>query len=347
MEKRPSMKDIAEIAGVSKTAVSLALRNDPQISCKQRTRIQKIAKKLGYLRNPKIGELMSQMRSAKSRNLHGTLAIINCYQDPYAFSKHPTIPKYVEGSKRRALALGYAVDTFWLYEANMSAQRWISMLKARGISGIVLIGMMRQNRIPEFFKEVVEHFPTTVTGVRTRKPALSFSCADHHMLTLQAFEHAVEFGYKRPGIVIEETINGLVEHRFTSAFLTGQQKYLPSINHIAPFVNFDPAKKDLSLFNDWVTREKPDVILTLYHAVEKWVNTLGIKVPEQMGLIQLEWRNHHPNWAGMDQHNDICGEAAVDMVINLIYNGEIGFPVFPRATLIGSSWVDGRTVSRR
>jgi len=344
MEKRASMKDIAKQAGVSKTAVSLALRNDPQVSQALKDRVQKIAAELGYVRNPKIGELMSQMRSSNTRSQHGILALINGNQDSQAHMDHPTIPTYYEGCKRRAEALGYAVDKFWLYEPNMSSQRWISVLKSRGISGIVIIGMMRQNRVPDFFKPVIEEFPTTVTGVRTRKPALSFSCADHHMLTLQAFERAIACGYQRPGLVMEETIDNLVEHRFSSAFLTGQQKFLQPEKRTLPFLKFDEAKQNRELFFKWFEKERPDVILTLFHTVERWLTQKGVKVPQDVGLIQLEHRKQHPRWAGMDQHNDVAGEAAVDLVINLIYNGEKGFPEFPRATLIGSTWVGGETV---
>ena len=73
----------------------------------------------------------------------------------------------------------------------------------------------------------------------------------------------------------------------------------------------------------------------------------GWRVPQDIGLIQLEWRKDHGDWAGMHQHNDEVGEAAVEMIIGMIHRNQIGVPEFPRATLIGSSWVDGKTVSRR
>ena len=337
------MKDVAIKAGVSKTAVSLALRNDPQISEKRKKQILKIAKSMGYVRNPKIGELMSQMRGAASGNHHGIIGIVNCNQDSTALRAHPTIPNYVEGCKRRAKSLGYHVDTFWLYEPNLSSERWIGILESRGISGLVLVGMMKQNKIPDFFMPVVEQFPSAVTGVRTRRPALSFASVDHHILTLRTFEKAIELGYKRPGLALESTIDQLVEHRFIAAYQIGQQ-LIPPENRLQPFLDVDAAKEDMNLFQNWLEKEKPDVIFTLYNIVDKWVQGLGYKVPDDIGLIQLEWRSYRPHWAGMNQHNDICGEAAVDMLINMIYNGEKGFPEYPRATLIGSSWIDGETI---
>jgi LacI family transcriptional regulator len=74
---------------------------------------------------------------------------------------------------------------------------------------------------------------------------------------------------------------------------------------------------------------------------------MELKVPRDVGLIQLEWRADHPTWAGMCQHNDIVGEAAVEMLLGLIHQDEKGIPLYPRATLIGSSWVNGMTVRAR
>jgi LacI family transcriptional regulator len=93
-----------------------------------------------------------------------------------------------------------------------------------------------------------------------------------------------------------------------------------------------------------LVREKPDVILTLYNVVRRWLARLKIAVPRDIGLIQLEWRKSSPEWAGMNQHNDVVGEVAVEMLVGMIHNNERGIPAFPRATLVGSTWVDGKTV---
>jgi LacI family transcriptional regulator len=69
-----------------------------------------------------------------------------------------------------------------------------------------------------------------------------------------------------------------------------------------------------------------------------------LRVPRDLGLIQLERRRGSENWAGMDQHNDLTGEAAVDMLVGMLHNNEIGRPTSPRATLISGSWSSGATV---
>ena len=75
-----------------------------------------------------------------------------------------------------------------------------------------------------------------------------------------------------------------------------------------------------------------------------WLEAAGYSIPADIGLIQLELRPGAEDWAGMDQHNDLTGEVAVDMVISQLYNNEIGVPKFPRATLIEPTWVAGKTV---
>ncbi|MEO0414765.1 MAG: hypothetical protein AAF226_07415, partial [Verrucomicrobiota bacterium] len=109
----------------------------------------------------------------------------------------------------------------------------------------------------------------------------------------------------------------------------------------------DTRSKNPTLVRQWIDKEKPDVIFTLYNEVRPWLTKLKYSVPEDIGLIQLEWRGNESNWAGMNQHNDIAGEAAVDMLIGMIHRGETSIQDYPRATLIGPTWVDGGTVREK
>jgi LacI family transcriptional regulator len=341
---RPTLNDIARALGCSKNAVSLGLRGSPQIPPATRKRIQKMADKLGYRPNPLVSQLMAQLRSARTHRFQAKLALVNANLDPGAFRDHPTVPIYVEGCENRAAALGYDFDRFWLHDPELTAERWMRILATRGIKGIVLVGLMDTNHLPSRLEPVWARFPCVVTGVRTRDPALSYCCVDHYNLALIAFERAQALGYRRPALVLDDVIDALVERRFSAGFRTGQ-RVLPRGQQVPVFGDLTGPRR-VELFRAWLERHRPDVVFTLYNVVLGWLKAAGRRIPEDIGVIQLEWRSSRPEIAGMNQHNRATGEAAVDMVVSQIHNNESGVQEFPRATMIGATWTDGASVAR-
>jgi Transcriptional regulators len=340
---QPTLKDIAKAVGYSKNTVSLALRGDRQIPAATRERICAVAEEMGYRPNAVVSQLMAQLRASRTTRLQAKLALVNANRDREAFRSHPTIPTYVEGCESRAAKLGYGFDRFWLHDPELTAARWLRILDTRGIKGVVLVGLMDTNHLPDALRPVWERLPTVVTGVRTRDPALSFCSVDHHNLALMAFEKAVALGYRRPGLVLDDVIDALVERRFSAGYLTGQ-RMIPRGQHVPMFSDVTAASQEPERFRAWLTQHQPDVIFTLYNNVLGWLKAAGLRVPEDIGVIQLEWRATRPEIAGMNQHNYVTGEAAVDMVVSQIHNNETGVQEFPRATLIGATWMDGKSV---
>jgi LacI family transcriptional regulator len=341
-----TMAQVARELGVSKNTISLALRHDPQIPAATRERVHAAMRRMGYALNPVVSQLMAELRRSGGRTRQHTLALVNGHSTPDAFQRHPTIPAYVEGCRRRAAFHGYGLDPFWLRDPELDAPRLNRILQARGIRGLILVGTMDDPHLPERFRATWDAHASVVTGVRTRAPTLSYCCVDHHALVLEAMAQALRLGYTRPGLVIERRLDQLVEGRFSSGMSIGQQA-LPRGQRVAPFYEVERARAEPGRFHRWLDRQRPDVIFTLYQVVRRWVEDRGLKVPRDLGLVQLERRRDQTDWAGMDQHNDLTGEAAVDLVIGLLHNHEIGIPAHPRATLIEASWVPGRTVRPR
>jgi LacI family transcriptional regulator len=339
---RPTLNDIARELGYSKNTISLGLRGNPQIPAATRERIKAAADRLGYRPNAIVSQLMAQLRSARTSRLQAKLALVNANLDPAALKKHPTVPIYVEGCESRAAGLGYDFDRFWLHDPELTADRWLRILTARGIKGLVLVGLMDTNHLPDALAPVWARLPCVVTGVRTREPALSYCCVDHYNLALIAFERALALGYRRPGLVLDDVIDALVERRFSAGYITGQ-RMLPPAQQVPVFGDVTGPRMP-EMFRKWLRRHNPDVVFTLYNSVVGWLKAAGLRIPEDIGVIQLEWRSSSPEIAGMNQHNLVTGEAAVDMVVSQIHNNEAGVQDYPRATMIGASWVDGATV---
>jgi LacI family transcriptional regulator len=338
------MSQVAELAGVSKNTVSLALRDSPRISPATRAVVEAAAARLGYQRNAAVGELMAQLRRTGSSHFTPTLALLNANENPDATTQHPTVPVYVRGIQKRALELGYSLDEFWLHSPQMTGSRLASILRARGIRGAVVVGLLHDNKLPHAMRQLWSEIPAAVTGVRVRNPHLSFAGSDQYALALQAYEHAWNLGYRRPGLILDPIIDSLIEGRFTAGFLIGERLHRNRERPIPPFTKIEPARRDPTLFRNWIQKHCPDVLFTLYHETARWLTLIGLSAPSDIGIIQYEWRQDHPDWAGMNQRNDLVGEAAVDLVVSMIHNGLNGVPAQPVATLVTSQWVPGKTV---
>lgn len=343
MSARVTMARIAAEAGVSKNTVSLALRGDRQVTEATRERIEEISHRLGYQRNPLMSHLMAVLRQQSPVSYRCNLALVNAHRDQQAFTVHNTIPAYVKGCLRRAKARGYRFDEFWLHDPALTGPRLDRILRTRGIRGLIINGLFHDQHLPDTFREIWDRYPAVVTGVRTTDPALPFACVDHHEAVFDAMENVRRLGYRRPGLVLLNRIDRLVDNRFSSAFRLAQSG-ADSADVIPPFTYCGDDIPRLSAFRDWMKAHNPDVILTLHPNVRDWLASMDLRAPEDIGLVALEHHRDCADWAGMNQHNDIAGEAAVDMVGTLMQTNEFGSNVAPRATLIGATWVDGSTV---
>ncbi|MBR4597154.1 MAG: LacI family DNA-binding transcriptional regulator [Opitutales bacterium] len=342
--KKVGLADIARRLGISKNAVSLGLRNSLSISEKTRKKIKSAAAEMGYVRNEMLSKIMSHAKSASGGFLE-TIALINANKSRDAFKTHPTIPEYVEGIERAAKREGFAIDKFWIYDDSLTEKSFMRILKSRGIKGGIIVGLMDDNRLPPKFKNIWNNFKFVVTGVRTYLPTFDFACADHFLIAYHATLEALKRGYKRPALVLDKKIENLIEGRFTGGFLKAQLS-LKKENRIDPFFNVSDAKRDLKIFYSWFEKNKPDVLISLYNSPKAWLEKIGVFSPRDIGLISLERRKGEPEWAGMNQRNDLVGVAAVEKLSKLLMQGS-GEKSAITATLISPEWVDGKTISRK
>lgn len=341
-----TLRDIATDTGLTKSAVSLAMRHDPRIPEITRKRVQECAERLGYRQNAVVSHLMAELRRGRVGMEKATIALLNLHHDPSAFRMHPTIPSYVKGCRERAHTLGFTLDEIEEPASRLGGKRLLSILQARGLRGCVLTGLMGSNRLPDGLKDLWEKMPCVVTGVRTADPQLPFSCSDHHAVAQMALAKALEAGNRRPALVLDRTIDELVQGRFSAGFLIGQRN-LPERSRIPPFYHDEGSPSPSRSFGIWWRKHRPDVILTLYHVVADWLAEMGVGVPEDTALVQLEVRANRRDWAGVDQHNDRTGAAAVDLLVQMIHAGETGSGAIPRAMLTEPSWRPGSTLPQR
>ena len=345
LQERPGMAEavtirmLAKIAGVSTATVSLSLRNDPRIRPHVRKRIQKIAAKNKYRPNPVVANLIAQVRGSRSAPRQGTLGMVFTSDAPSCVEKL-AVKEWTAAVEARANQLGYGFDRFVLSKNKENSRHLAKIIDARGIRGLIAVGPFPGGVIPSEFGPVWQRSATIVIGCRPVRPALSAVSEDHFSTAVRAVHEIARLGYRRPGLCLQSGIDGEDVSKFVGG-IWAEQGPLSNADRIPPFRLEPGAEQEFRL---WIKRHRPDVILTLHAEIREWLEAMGLNAPADIGLVHLDVTPAMNGWAGIRQHHQQIGYAAVDMLIGQLHRNEFGPPPFQKCQLVYGTWIPGETV---
>jgi len=341
MSEKATLQDVADRAGVHRSTVSLALRDHPRISPEVRKRVQVIAHELGYRVNPLVAALMQSRRSG-SATKDVVLAFVTSYptRDGWQPIRHNR-PDFFPGAMARARDFGYRLEPFWCKEPGVTPRRFCDILANRGITGMI-IGRLPpgQSRLDLEW----ERFSAVALGMTLLEPRLHHVTENHFSTVARAMRCCLERGYRRVGFVFSEANDSpRVGDRWLGAYLRNQLS-LPARDRLAVCPG-DPA--DATTFAAWFRRVRPDVILATHHRpVLAWLESMAVRVPQDVGIIDLENRPDSP-CAGVHYDPTKVGALAVEMLVGLMHRNETGVPADPHEVLLTGQWRDGSTLPPR
>src|SRR3954447_2900273 len=93
-----TLKDIANAAGVSLMTVSRALRKHASVSQETQTKIEAVAKELGYRPNPLISALMSYRRAGKAPHSHSVIAFVTSFATRDGWKARKIYQEFFQGA---------------------------------------------------------------------------------------------------------------------------------------------------------------------------------------------------------------------------------------------------------
>lgn len=331
----PTLAKIASAAGVSKSTVSRALRSHSKLAPETTKRIRRLAEKFGYNRSPLVGEVMRRMRGRGHFAALGRIAYLTFDTTVQGWRDQITFLRFFEGARSRATQLGLQVDPFWMSEPGLTAQRAASILRARGIEAVLIGPTTGWARTPE-----LDLANLCAVKIGTPFPDLPLPCAGHHHFRgiTVALRELARRAYHRPGLVLRRYLEAKTDGTWTAALLHHQQG-LAARDRIPPLL-VDDATPDA--FAAWFRRWKPDVILGVGPHLTAWMASLKLRIPRDVGFVDLD--RCSDDRAGIDQHSDAIGGAAVDLLLSRLLAHERGPSLTAPLVLIDGSWADGPTV---
>ena len=338
-KKAAGLAEIAATLGLSRMAVSLALRNQPGVGPATRTRVLAAAKKLGYVPDARMAEWMAQVRSTKKQDLL-PIAWINTDEEPNIWQKYPFFTPYWEGASTRARELGYRLDEFWLHEPGMSEARLSQILFQRGIEGVLVappkrlsIGRLRLKW---------DHFAGVTFEKAIWAPHLHVVLRDHHYNLMLALKLLRRFGYRRIGVCVGEQTNRRSRYLYP-ATLGHFHSSIPKEERIPWFIHRYKPESDIQ-FEAWMRRWKPDVVVGQNREMVEWVERLGRKVPEEIGVVHLAIEDDCIDWAGIFSRKREIGALSIEILVSLLRARQKGIPAFAAETLVPGTWRNGKTL---
>ncbi|HEX9784401.1 MAG TPA: LacI family DNA-binding transcriptional regulator [Opitutaceae bacterium] len=333
-----TMADVGRAAGVSHTAVSLALRNDPSIPPSTRKRILAAVRKLGYRPHAGISSLMAQIRSNRPVTIHSELAAITQWPEGAGTPVAEAWREQWLGARRRAEQLGYMLEEFWIGDGKLTPRRLDAILHARNIDGLVIFPSLH----PQTMDLAWENYTATAIGFSLEAPQIHRVVTAHFDAVLIALGQLRKRGYRRIGLVIDEHLSWRVRRNWEAAFWAFAHEH----GNVAPsaIATFPQAQGGERL-GPWLKQYRPDAILcAIAFPLRSWLTEHGWRVPEDIGLAGLATMLPGEGCACVDEKWQDVGAAAVDFLVGQMRRGERGVPRRPMVTLIRGEWVEGDSV---
>ncbi len=334
-----SLGDVARKAGISRTAAGYALQNRPGVSSETRQRVMRIAKQLGYIPDARIGVWMARVRESKSKDLL-PIAWLNTSHEEDAWRKYKFHTPFLEGARDRALQLGYRLEEFWVHQPGLTLRRLSQILYQRGIEGAIVTPPARHLRLNW------NHLAGVALGGALLAPRLHRVGSDDNFNLLLVLKMLKRSGYRRIGICLMTFADRVSHHIFRAVandYLaqTCREDRIPSLFYAHEDAE---AQKKLAL---WLRRNRPEVIVCSSNKFISWIQGIGLRVPEDIGLVHLAIDDDVPDWAGIHSNRHSMGVAAAEQVAYLIQNRQFGVPRTPFALGIRGHWQHGSTLQAK
>lgn len=341
MKSRPSIRDLARQLGLSHTTVSLSLRNDPRIPEATRARVRSGATELGYRTDALISMLMARLRTLRNKPSGETLGFITAWPTRNGWKSAPNLKRFHDGALKRAHELGYGLDEFWLAEPGLTSERMTRILRARGIAGLILQSLPLGGGA--LLKLGWKHFACVAKGLTVSEPHVHRVISSHYEDMQLVLHELGRRRYRRIGLVLSEALSVRVDRAWLAAYLL-HQNGVPERDRLPALITrTDDEERH---FGEWIHEHKPEVILFSDQPISDWCRRLKLRVPQNIGLVHLDWSADHATLAGLDSNSETVGEAAVDLLVGQLHANERGIPRREKIVSVRGAWVAGPSVRR-
>lgn len=271
MTGRPTIVDVAKRAGVSKSLVSLVMRDSPNVSADKRSRVQHAASELGYRPNA-----MARSLVRARTNVIGV--VLSDLQNPFFTEVAVRIEQAVLAAGYRALFNSGARDP-------RREEQAIDTLLALRTDGIVLTGPTVGDDV---VRRVARETPVVVATRESRARLFDSVVSDDAAGAMMAVEHLIELGHRRIAHITGGVGAG-ARNRLTGYLLAMTRRDLQSVVVEGAFTEAAGLAAASELFDNGapptaVFAPNDFAAVGLLHALDD----RGLSVPDDVSIVGFD-----------------------------------------------------------
>jgi LacI family transcriptional regulator len=340
---RVTMKDIAKLAGVHKTTVSLAMRNHPSIPESTRTRIREIANKVGYLPDPILGSFNFHRLSNHPVISAPSIAFISDMPSRVDFESSTVHHELYKGAKEQAENMGYIMERFFVGPGQLSPARLNRVLESRNIS-YVIVGAFTSNTttLPLDWAKLcglkIESFHV--------QPKLDVVTANHLQAARLAVQNLHKLGYRQIGLALTHDQDLRLANLFRAGYLV-ESRHTSEIELPILYTDDSPKTALGQKIHEWIFANQLDAIIAADNNIATCFSSHGHLIPPCIALTSLNVGEFPCNLAGILTNYRKVGARAVELMATSIDTNQRGLPSHISTTYVPVEWKSGSSAPSR
>jgi DNA-binding LacI/PurR family transcriptional regulator len=351
-DKWVSLRDVAAKTELSRSTVSMALRNHPDISQRTRERVCAVAREMGYSPNPFISRV-SKRRGSPERAGPRPLVEIAYVSSGRYYVKAETMMAEAEqrvGEEQSfAASMGYKLVVHHLAKSDEAPESMGARLYNRGCDAVI-VGPLRRKDFANRFPW--QHFTCVCMGGFGSCDILPVHTImdDPFRKIERAWSELRARGYRRPGLALLWEPADTPERSLMQGAWLRCLETDPNRPVRIPWLEIK-AFGETPRFQTWLRRSKPDVVVAYNTAIRGMLADHGIPWPEGVGLVTM-----HASDSAYRAQGGVCGftdtwhvqlQTAITLIDQEIRLFRRGLPEHRQVVHIDSPWHEGDSLPRK
>jgi LacI family transcriptional regulator len=318
----PSMNltQLAELAGVSKSTVSRALRDHPRISVAIKEKIRQLAQQHHYEPQPLLSQVLSEVRRGAQQKTAPIIAYLDGGKYADDLLKYPTIRKFYQGAKSHTQAQGYQLDYFWIGDPQLTPARLLKILRTRKITtALVRFATKDIERMERWLDELRKDLYLITVGFQYPGQGVSFAMNDQSQTARLALKQMLNKGYQRIGAVMNRGTEEMINFRFYGSYHAVRAQNQDRMLSEPLLIEQHKDDHDGELIYRWYSERQPDTILfSNSFLCQCFIEKCPPDLQKRVSYAILDQHEEDKNLAGVNQRNDVVGSAAAQLAIDAL-----------------------------